>query len=239
MGTQPAAFITLATIGCIIELVTFVAAAMVTIPLQTSRTKRAHVLAGFSPSFIVIACFIASAAVLPANALAADFTTSRIRFEIACELTLLFLIIYCTAAPLFQVGRRFQTGYNAPIIDGNHTMSGSNSGTRKYPTNIASVTNGSRHHGGSQLRSGQHHGGAGDTYDLGSVTAGKLANPRYVSSVSAQDRLDREAAAEEYRSRVRRERHVSGDGADGESMASDSSQKIIIRRTVEQHSTML
>ncbi|KAK3079595.1 hypothetical protein LTR53_020583, partial [Teratosphaeriaceae sp. CCFEE 6253] len=60
-------------------------------------------------------------------------------------------------------------------------MSGSNSVTRKYPTNIASVTNGSRHnHGGSQLRSGQHHhGGAGDTYDLGSVTAGKLANPRY------------------------------------------------------------
>ena len=144
-------------------------------------------------------------------------------------MTLLFLIIYCTAAPLFQVGRRFQTGYNAPIIDGNHTMSGSNSGTRKYTTNAnGTYGNGTKT---SMNRSG-HHGGVGETYDLGAVTQERLANKRYVSSVSAAERLDRE--------RARRDRHMSGaDAADGDSMASDSSQKIIIRRTVEQTSTTL
>ncbi|KAK5673735.1 hypothetical protein LTR17_027885, partial [Elasticomyces elasticus] len=103
----------------------------------------------------VIACFIAFAKVLPINTLAAGFTTSRINFEITCDCTILLLIIYCTAAPLFQVGQRFQTGYNVPIIDGNHTMSGSNSGTRKCITGNGGVTNSSRKHQ-SVVRSGRH-----------------------------------------------------------------------------------
>ncbi|KAK3622541.1 hypothetical protein LTR22_024752 [Elasticomyces elasticus] len=49
---QPAAFITLVVMGCIIELLTFVAAAMITIPLQISRKKRAQVMMGFSPSLM-------------------------------------------------------------------------------------------------------------------------------------------------------------------------------------------
>ncbi|TKA51319.1 hypothetical protein B0A55_12188 [Friedmanniomyces simplex] len=100
-------------------------------------------------------------------------------------------------------------------------MSGSNSGTRKLTTNNDSSRN--------------NH--SGNAYDMSNVTASKLANKRYVSSVSAQDRLEREADAR--LQRARRERRASGDAADGESMASDSSQKIIIRRTVEQTSTQL
>ncbi|KAK5681427.1 hypothetical protein LTS10_005957 [Elasticomyces elasticus] len=225
---KPAAYIVLTVVGCLLETGTFVAAAMITVPLQTSRKKRAQVMLGFSPSVLVIACFIVSARVLPTDALDPSIITRTTQFEIATELTLLFLIIYCTAAPLFQIGRRFQTGYNAPIIDASHTMSGSNSATR---LKFGGTNNGSaaRNAYGSNSNNGN--------YDMSSVTQSKLANQRYVSSVSAQDRLDREADVRV--ARARREKHMSGDGADGESMASDSSQKIIIRRTVEQTSSQM
>jgi len=61
--------------------------------------------------------FIVSIVVLPSTAEANDFTVEAVPFNIASQLILLFQIVYCTAAPLFQIGRRFQTGYNAPIID--------------------------------------------------------------------------------------------------------------------------
>ncbi|KAK3618742.1 hypothetical protein LTR56_024445 [Elasticomyces elasticus] len=222
---RPAAFITLVVVGCIIELLTFLAAAMITIPLQISRKKHAQVMMGFSPSLIVIACFIVSAAVLPADALANNFRTSHIQFEIATEVTLLFLIIYCTVAPLFQVGRHFQTGYNAPIIDASHTMSGCNSATRKFGTVNG---NASRHNC-------SNNGNEND--DMINITASELANQRYISSGSVQDRLNWEADVRI--ARVRTEKHMSGNTADGESIASDSSQKIIIRRTVEQTNSQM
>ncbi|KAK5137653.1 hypothetical protein LTR08_007948 [Meristemomyces frigidus] len=137
-----------------------------------------------------------------------------VNFQIASQTVLLFLMIYCTAAPLFQMGRRFQTGYSAPIIDQHHTMAASSSGSRKL---------------NSVLKSAHE-------YDMGSLTASKLAKKGYHTSVSAHD----DDLAQRHRDHMRRERSMRqarGEG-DGVSMDSDSSQQIIIRKTVEQHSSL-
>ncbi|KAK5119173.1 hypothetical protein LTR85_007787 [Meristemomyces frigidus] len=195
------AFIALGVVGCLISLGTFIVAVMVTLPLQTKRSTKVQVLMGFSPSFVVIAVFIISMVVLPHKPVSNDFTIGIIHFQISSQLILLFLTVYSTAAPLFQMGRRFQTGYNAPIIDEHHTMSGSGSRTQKLGSNNA--------------------------YDLTSITASKLSKQQYHSSVSASDHLQHRQ-----QERIRRERSEQQEITDGdrESMASDSSQKIIIRK---------
>lgn len=148
--------------------------------------------------------------VLPPKPVSNDFTTSMVHFEIATQLVLLFLMLYCTAAPLFQVGRRLQTGYNAPIIDENHTMSASGSGSKKLESK--------------------------NIYDLSSVTASKLSRKQFVSSVSGPEELELRQQEHARRERsVKRKRSVG----DAESMTSDSSKMIMIRKTVEQHINQL
>jgi len=158
---------------------------------------------------------ILSLVYLPLQPVNNDFTRDSLRFVILSEVTILLLIVYCTAAPLFQIGRQFKTGYNVPIIDENHTMSGSGSGTR--------------HKIGSRFTT---------SYDLTSITRSKLSSQQKTiisSSISGRDNNDKMEIRRERNMNVHRERSEE----DGESMNSDSSQKIIIRKTVEQHSSQM
>ena len=154
---------------------------------------------------------------LPTNLFSTHFTTTDVNYVISLPAILLFLVIYATTPALLQIGKRFQTGYTAPVIDQNHnTMSGSPATKSKARDRTANDNEGLRSFAGNQ---------------------------QIVSSISAHDRIERE----NYRShseRPRRDRSVKkvpagggGVGEDGASMASDSSQKIIISKTVTQSST--
>jgi len=141
-----------------------------------------------------------------------QFTTADVNYFIALQAILLFSIIYATTPALMQIGKRFQTGYNAPVI-GEHgnTMSGS----------INRSTN----------KKGRSHD---DSYGLKSFGNG---NQQIVSTISTHDKTERD----HYRShseRARRDRAAKQPGADGDghSVASDSSQKIIISKSVTQSS---
>lgn len=159
--------------------------------------------------------------VLPAKLLGESFATDDINYAICLQCILLFLIIYATAPALLQLGKRFQTGYTAPVIDerGN-TMSGS-------------LIGGS--HGAGRSRNKSHPAtGKQESYEFKTVGS----NGQIVSSISAQERSDRDQ--HRYRhptDRPRRDRSVKQSrDIDARSMASDSSQKIIISKTVTQSS---
>ena len=145
---------------------------------------------------------------LPTDLFERAFTTADVDYVIALHSILLFLVIYATTPALLQIGRRFQTGYNAPVIDAHHTMSGSIpvSGNRKG-------------------RSDQ------DSYGLKS-----FGNQQVVSSISAHE-LDRDQSRP-HSQKPKRDRSVKQPRPDndGISVASDSSRKIIISKTVTQSS---
>ena len=153
-------------------------------------------------------------AVVPSNLLDKQtFTTADADYFITLQAILLFSIIYATTPALMQIGKRFQTGYNAPVIGENgNTMSGS----------INRSTN----------KKGRSHD---DSYGLKSFGNG---NQQIVSTISTHDKTERD----HYRShseRARRERTAKqqpGADGDGLSVASDSSQKIIISKSVTQSS---
>lgn len=162
----------------------------------------------------VVAAFIVSMVVVPSNVFGAEFSTSDVNYIISLQVILLFLIIYATTPALLQIGKRFQTGYNAPVIGENgNTMSGSvgRSANRKLT------------------------GQRDDSYGMKS-----FGNQQVVSTISTHDKLDHR---DHYRSpsskRPRRDESGRQPGRDGDGMsiASDSSQKIIISKTVTQHST--
>ena len=148
--------------------------------------------------------------VLPSNLLGANFTTADVNYFITLQAILLFSIIYATTPALMQIGKRFQTGYNAPVIGENgNTMSGS----------VNRSTN----------KKGRSHD---DSYGLKS-----FGNQQVVSTISTHDKTDRD----HYRSqseRARRDKVAKQPGKDGDglSVASDSSQKIIISKSVTQSS---
>ena len=149
---------------------------------------------------------------VPSNLFDNQFSTDDVNYIISLQVILLFLIIYATTPALLQIGKRFQTGYSAAVIGENgNTMSGSvgRSANRKPRQND-------------------------DSYGLKS-----FGNQQIVSTISTHDKLDRD----HYRSPSKSKRPRKDDGArqpgrdgDGMSVASDSSQKIIISKTVTQHS---
>ncbi|KXL43602.1 MAG: hypothetical protein FE78DRAFT_542392, partial [Acidomyces sp. 'richmondensis'] len=208
-----ASFIALSTIDCVFSISTFILAFLVALPLQTKWQTKARVLLGFSPALLVVITTILSLVYLPPEPVHNNFTKDSLRFVILSEVTILLLIVFCTAAPLFQIGRQFKTGYNVPIIDENHTMSGS----------------GTRNKLGSRFTS---------SYDLTSITRSKLSSQQKTfisSSISGRENRDKNDIRRERSVNAHRERNQG----DGESMNSDSSQKIIIRKTVEQHSSQM
>jgi hypothetical protein len=158
----------------------------------------------------VVAAFIVSMALAPSNLFGYQFTTSEVNYIISLQVILLFLIIYATTPALLQIGKRFQTGYSAAVIGENgNTMSGSvNRSTNRRPR------------------------ANDDSYGLKS-----FGNQQIVSTISTHDKLDRD----HFRSSSKRPRKDEsgkqpGRDGDGMSVASDSSQKIIISKTVTQHS---
>lgn len=139
---------------------------------------------------------------------ASNFTTADVDYIITLQCILLFMIIYATTPALLQIGRRFQTGYNAPVIDQHHTMSGS------IPVS-----------GNGKGRTNQ------DSYGMKSFN-----NQQITSSISAHE-LDKDQSRAQSQ-KPRRDRSVKQPRTDndGMSVASDSSRKIIISKTVTQSS---
>ncbi|KAK4898403.1 hypothetical protein LTR27_003999 [Elasticomyces elasticus] len=202
-----AGILVLETTGCLLQSATFVVAVAVIWPLQMSISRRLTVLTGFSPGFVVIAALIASMAVLPASNTTSDFTRSSNNFLIATQVSIMFLMINCTAAPLLQMGRRLGAGRAGPIIG--------YTGTRTCGSD------------GSGLQS-RKHASVPDGYDMDTVTKGKLGPRNVLSSVVGG------AYGGEKRLPKQHSRGVESRDVDGVSMESDNSQMIIIRKTVEQ-----
>lgn len=150
-------------------------------------------------------------ALIPSNLYATDFTVGDVNYIITLQVIILFLIIYATTPALLQIGKRFQTGYSAAVIDENgNTMSGSLSHTAKRTAR-----------------------GDNDSYGLKS-----FGNQQIVSTISTHDKLG-EGYGRSHSERPKRDRSVkqpTGKDGDGASVASDSSQKIIISKTVTQSS---
>ncbi|TKA72139.1 hypothetical protein B0A55_06366 [Friedmanniomyces simplex] len=173
-----------------------------------SVSRRLKVLTGFTPGFVVIAALIAAMVVSPSPKINDDFSRSSHNFIIATQVSIVFLMVNCTAAPLLQVGRKLGAGNAGPFIG--YTGTG---------------TNGS---GGEGLRS-RKHVSIKDAYDLDSVTRGKLS-PRNVQSVVAGGN----AYSQDGRIPGQHSQGVRSRDDDGVSMESDNSQKFITKRTVEQ-----
>ncbi|KAK6414462.1 hypothetical protein LTR81_011834 [Elasticomyces elasticus] len=197
----------LETTGCLLQLANFIVAVAVIWPLQMSISRRISVLTGFSPGFVVIAALITAMAVLPAPDTTSDFTRSSNNFIIATQVSIMFLMINCTAAPLLQMGRRLGAGSAGPIIG--------YTGTRTYGSD------------GSWLQS-RKHASVPDGYDMDAVTKSKLGPRNVLSSVVGG------AYGGERRLPKQHDRGVKSSDIDGVSMESDNSQMIIIRKTVEQ-----
>ncbi|KAK5687956.1 hypothetical protein LTR17_026617 [Elasticomyces elasticus] len=139
-------------------------------PSMMSVSRRLTVLIGFSPGFVVIAALITAMAVLPAPDTTSDFTRSSNNFIVATQVSIMFLMINCTAAPLLQMGRKLGAGSAGPIIG--YTW------TRTYGSD------------GSRLQS-RKHASVPDGYDMDAVTKSKLG-PRNVLSSVVGGRLPRQ-----------------------------------------------
>ena len=168
-------------------------------------------------AYRAVAAFIVSMAVLPSDLFGLQFTTADVNYVISLQAILLFLIVYATTPALLQIGKRFQTGYNAPVI-GKHgnTMSGSVSRTVKGRTKSAD--------------SGSHSND--ESFELKS-----FGNQQIVSTISTSDKISR-GQSRNHSKRPKRDEGGLRPGKDGDgvSVASDSSQKIIISKTVTQSS---
>jgi hypothetical protein len=183
-------------------------------------TKYQHFSFHADGSCRTIAAFIVSMAVLPGDLFGLQYTTTDVNYVISLQVILLFLVIYATTPALLQIGRRFQTGYNAPVI-GEHrnTMSGSVNRTAKGPMKPV----------GSESRSHE------ESFGLKS-----FGNQQIVSTVSTSDKLSRGRSRSHSKRPKRKEGGLEpGHDGDGISVASDSSQKIIISKTVTQSSINL
>ncbi|KAK5708143.1 hypothetical protein LTR97_000683 [Elasticomyces elasticus] len=183
----------LETTGCFLQSATFVVAVAVIWPLQMR--------------FVVIAALIAAMVVLIASNNTSDFTRSSNNFLIASQVSIMFLMINCTAAPLLQMGRKLGGGSAGPIIG--------YTGAETYGS------------GGSGLQS-RKHASVSDGYDMDTMIKGKLA-PREVLWTVVGGAYGGEKRLPKQHIRGAESRDV-----DGVSMESDNSQMIIIRKTVEQ-----
>jgi hypothetical protein len=136
-----------------------------------------------------------------------DTSTRDKDYIIVLQCILLASFIYATTPSLLQIGRAFQTGYSGPLIDERNTMAG---------TMTSSFRNKAR------------------AYENDSFNLRQMGPQNIVSSVSAHER-DRSGRHTEKprRSLSRKRLHKEGDGI---SVSSDSSQKIIICKTVTQSS---
>jgi hypothetical protein len=132
-----------------------------------------------------------------------------VNFVIATQSAIIFLMINCTAAPLFQIGRKLGAGNAGPLIG--------YTGDTAYGS------------GGSGLRSKKNASHA-DIYDMDNITGAGLRPGTVEATVVAAD--------DPYRpdGRLRGLRSGVGTGRDidGLSVESDSSRNIIIQKTVEQ-----
>ncbi|KAK5140821.1 hypothetical protein LTR32_006474 [Rachicladosporium monterosium] len=205
-------FLVLDAFGCALQLAVFVAAVLIIWPLQMTVSRRLTVLTGFTPGFAAVAALIAAMTVTPNPKADNNFSRSSNDFIVATQVAIMFLMINSTAAPLLQVGRKLGAGNDGPFIG--------------YTGGTACGS------GGSGLRS-KKHVAIRDAYDMDNVTRAKLGPGNVEATV--------QAAGDPYtpNGRMRGLRSGSGSGRDidGLSVESDSSRKIIIRKTVEQQVT--
>ena len=147
--------------------------------------------------------------VLPSLKTNIELTQSSNDFIIATQATIMCLMVNCTAAPLLQIGRQLGAGGAGPII--------------------GYTGNGTYGSGGSGFRS-RNRVSLKDAYDMDSITRGKLGPRNVQSTVVAGGRANGHNGRLVGQHNHGRGRH----DVDGISVESDSSQKIIIRKTVEQ-----
>ncbi|KAK4554104.1 hypothetical protein LTR86_008945 [Recurvomyces mirabilis] len=199
--------VVLNSLGCALQVATFSAAVHLIWPLQMKTSRKLAVLTGFAPAFAVIATLIASILVTPTAAANQNFTQTSVGYVISTQVSIIFLMISCTAAPLLQIGRHLGSMNIGPIIDGKTNTYGSR---------------GSANHSTKR-------GTRGHTYDMGPVTRAKLGVGQTRSSVVAVENPylpDRRAN----KVRDRDEDVIESDGA---SVESDNSRRIIIKKTVD------
>jgi hypothetical protein len=163
----------------------------------------------------VVAGFMGSIAVLVRNSEPHDISDVDTMYIITLQCILLAAFIYATTPSLLHIGRRLQTGYLAPIIDERNTMAGSI---------------------GSYARR------AAARAEQDSFALRQMGSSRNITShVSAQERSQGSGSNRMMHSeKPRKSRSMKRLNREGDaSMESDSSQKIIISKTISQSSMII